>query len=118
MESKGEAHSCLRCGTCCHLDVAAYASLDDIRRWEEEGRQDILDHIREAGVTWTDDAVVSRYESNVRTCLMSCVYLRWQGALASCAIYGTRTKICRSFVPGSTDLCPQHRHAPRSKSGQ
>ena len=108
--------ACHRCGACCHLDVAAYISLDDIHRWEKEGRQDILDHVRGAGVTWSRDAVVNRFESGVRTCLMSCVYLRWEGTLASCGIYETRTAVCRSFVPGSTNLCPQHRETSQSKN--
>ncbi|OPY83731.1 MAG: hypothetical protein A4E65_00464 [Syntrophorhabdus sp. PtaU1.Bin153] len=100
--------TCRRCGNCCHVDVAAYASLEDIQRWEKEGRQDIIDHVCDNGVTWSHDRIVNRFGSNVKTCLMSCVYLKWHGSSAFCEIYETRTKVCRGYVPGSTDLCPQY----------
>ncbi len=104
--------TCRRCGNCCHVDVAAYVSLEDIERWEIEGRRDILTHVQSNGVTWSDDGFFNRFGSNINTCLMSCVYLTWQGLTASCEIYETRTKVCRSFVPGSSDLCPQYHRKP------
>ncbi len=104
--------TCRRCGACCHVDVAAYVSLEDIQRWEKEGRHDILNHVKNYGVTWSDDGFVNRFGSSIHTCLMSCVYLQWQGSSASCGIYETRTKVCRSFIPGSSDLCPQYRRKP------
>jgi Fe-S-cluster containining protein len=104
--------TCRRCGNCCHVDVAAYVSLDDIRRWEKEERYDILAHVHDNGVTWADDGFVNRFGSNLNTCLMSCVYLKWHGPHASCGIYETRTEVCRSFIPGSSDLCPQCRRMP------
>jgi Fe-S-cluster containining protein len=45
---------------------------------------------------------------------MSCVYLTWHGSIASCKIYETRTKVCRSYVPGSSDLCSQYNKAGRA----
>ncbi len=105
--------TCRRCGNCCHVDVAAYVSLEDIERWEKEGRHDILAHVSDNDVTWSKDRVVNRFGSNIRTCLMSCAYLEWHGSSASCAIYETRTKVCRGYVPGSTGLCPQYQKKRR-----
>lgn len=101
---------CLRCGNCCHVDVAAYVTLEDINRWEKEGRQDILSHVRAYNVTWTEDRIINRFGSNITTCLMSCVYLKWHGSKALCQIYETRTEVCRKYIPGSTNLCPQYRN--------
>jgi len=103
---------CHRCGNCCHVDMTAYVSAEDIQRWEQEGRHDILAHVRDNGVSWSSDGFVNRFGSEIINCLMSCVYLQWQGSSAVCGIYESRTKVCRSFVPGSSDLCPQyHRKA-------
>ena len=104
---------CRRCGNCCHVDVAAYVTFEDIERWEREGRHDILAHLRDNGVTWSGDRVVNKFGSTITTCLMTCVYCKWDGPVATCAIYETRTKVCRSFVPGSSDLCPQYRRKVR-----
>ena len=103
---------CRRCGNCCHVDVAAYVSPEDIERWEKEGRQDILAHVRDNDVSWSDDGFVNRFGSVINTCLMSCVYLQWQGSVAACGIHETRTAVCRKFVPGSSNLCPQYQRKP------
>jgi Fe-S-cluster containining protein len=92
--------------------VAGYVSVEDIQRWEQEGRHDILAHVRDNGVSWSSDGFVNRFGSEIITCLMSCVYLQWQGSSAACGIYESRTKACRSFVPGSSDLCPQYHREP------
>lgn len=113
MNSEKNAHNtCFRCGNCCHVDVAAYVVREDIDRWERQGRLDILAHVRANGVTWSHDGVTNRFGSNITTCRMSCVYLKWDGPSASCEIYETRTKVCRSFVPGSSELCPQYHRRP------
>jgi hypothetical protein len=101
--------TCRRCGNCCHVDVTAYVSLEDIQRWEKEGRHDIIAHVFDNGVTWAQHGITNRFGSAIKTCLMSCSYLKWHGLLASCEIYETRTKVCRDFVPGSSGLCPQYR---------
>ncbi|MEN6617273.1 MAG: YkgJ family cysteine cluster protein [Syntrophorhabdus sp.] len=98
---------CRRCGNCCHVDVAAYVSLEDIERWERQGRHDIIAHIRANNITWSRDRVINKFGSDINTCRMSCVYLQWYDSSASCAIYETRTSVCRSYVPGATRLCPQ-----------
>lgn len=105
--------TCRRCGNCCQLDVAAYVSLEDIRRWEKEGRHDIIDHVRDNDVTWSREGISNRFGSRIRTCLMSCVYVKWHGSSASCEIYETRTKVCRSFIPGSSACVLSITRSPR-----
>lgn len=99
--------TCHQCGNCCHVDVAAYVSREDMERWERQGRRDIIAHVLSNGVTWSGDRVFNRFGSYITTCRMTCVYLKWDGPLAFCEIYETRTKVCRSYVPGSTGLCPR-----------
>lgn len=106
-DERNEDNNCRRCGNCCHVDVAAYVARKDIERWEKEVRHDILAHVRANGVTWSRDGFTNRFGSSITTCRMSCVYLKWDGPSAFCEIYETRTTVCRSFVPGSSDLCPQ-----------
>lgn len=106
--------TCRRCGNCCHLDVAAYVAQEDIQRWEKEGRDDILGHVRDNSVTWSRQSVVNRFGANITTCRMSCVYLKWSGPVASCGIYDVRTNVCRNYVPGSSELCPQYHRKPAS----
>lgn len=110
--------TCRRCGNCCHVDVAAYTTIEDVQRWEKEGHNDILDHVRDNDVEWSDDGFTNRFGSNIKTCLMSCVYLTWGGSLASCRIYETRTGVCRNYVPGSSDLCPQYNKAIRAEKSR
>ncbi|HQH43145.1 MAG TPA: YkgJ family cysteine cluster protein [Syntrophorhabdaceae bacterium] len=100
---------CLRCGNCCHVDVAAYVTIDDIKRWEKEGRSDILAHIRTYDITWNENRAINRFGENINNCRMSCIYLQWDGSKTNCQIYETRTDVCRNYVPGSTWLCPQYR---------
>jgi Fe-S-cluster containining protein len=33
----------------------------------------------------------------------------WDGALGTCAIHDTRPKVCRDYVPGSSEFCPHHK---------
>jgi len=39
--------ACRRCGACCHVDMVAYVSPEDIQRWEKEGRHDIIARLRD-----------------------------------------------------------------------
>ncbi len=98
--------ACRRCGSCCHLDMIAYVTLEDVRRWQTEGRHDIIARLRDNDVTWSDDRLVNKFGANIKTCRMTCVYLKWDGASASCGIYEARTTVCRSYIPGSSGLCP------------
>ncbi len=95
--------------------MSAYVSAEDIRRWELEERHDILAHVRANNVGWSDNGFANGFGSNINNCRMSCVYLEWEDSLSRCGIYETRTNVCRNYMPGSSDLCPQfHRKNPEN----
>jgi Fe-S-cluster containining protein len=106
---KNRDTACRRCGACCHVDVTAYVTPEEIGRWEKEGRSDIIAHLRAYDITWSNGRVDKRFGSKPTTCLMSCVYLKWHDSYCTCEIYETRTIVCRSYIPGSSELCPLHR---------
>ncbi len=80
--------------------MIAYVSPEDIHRWEQEGRHDIIAHAHD--LTWAGDRIVTRTGRTVN----SCSYLSWKGSSFFCEIYETRPLVCRNFVPGSNELCP------------
>ncbi len=96
--------TCRRCGACCHVDMIAYSSPEDIQRWEEEGRQDIIARIRDNDAIWSGDRIMN----SSGTVMTSCVYLNWDGSSFFCEIYETRPLVCRNFIPGSSELCPKY----------
>ncbi len=103
----GERNSdinCLRCGACCHVDMVAYVSPEDIQRWKEEGRYDIIDRLRENEVMWAGDRIINKSGRKVT----SCFYLSWRGSSFFCEIYETRPMTCRNFIPGSSELCSRY----------
>ena len=112
MKNENRDVVCQQCGNCCHVDVAAYVTADDMRLWEKEGRHDVIAHALANDVMWSGDKVANRFGSNIETCRMSCIYLNWEGPSAFCGIYEVRTNVCRSYVPGSSNLCPQYDRKP------
>lgn len=104
--------TCRRCGSCCKVDMVAYVTSEDIQRWEEEGRNDILSRIRNNGVTWAGDRIVNKSGRILKTCY----YLSCDGSTFSCEIYETRPLVCRNFVPGSSYLCTQYRQGQNGTS--
>lgn len=81
--------------------MTTFAEADDIKRWQKEGRHDILKALKEHDKVWAGDRIVF---SSGRE-LTSCPYLRWEGEHAACSIYNTRPRVCREFVPGSSPFC-------------
>lgn len=112
MKNENRDVVCQQCGNCCHVDVAAYVTADDMRLWEKEERHDVIAHVLANDVMWSGDKFVNRFGSNIETCRMSCIYLNWEGPSAFCRIYEVRTNVCRSYVPGSSNLCPQYDRKP------
>lgn len=96
--------ACRRCGACCHVDMVAYVSPEDIQRWEKEGRHDIIARLRGNAVIWAGDRIINRSGGKVT----SCYYLDWDGSSFFCQIYETRPMVCRNYIPGSSELCPQY----------
>lgn len=94
---------CNRCGRCCLADFSAYVKDEDIRRWRGEDRLDILTIIERQQASWAGNHIVQADGSDVGRCF----FLRTEGGRCGCAIYETRPLTCRSFIPGSSGLCPQ-----------
>ena len=101
---KNKDLTCRRCGACCRVDMVAYISAEDIQRWEKERRHDIIARMRDNNVMWAGDHIINRSGEEV----MSCVYLNQDGLSFFCEIYETRPLVCRNFIPGSSELCPQY----------
>ena len=94
---------CLRCGRCCVTDLFAFLTDEDTARWEQEGREDILHILKNESAVWAGDRLVSRKNGHP---LQGCPFLALDGSLATCTIYSTRPKVCRDYLPGSSELCP------------
>lgn len=43
---------CIQCGKCCHCDFFAYTRPQDLARWKEQGREDILQIIKNESPVW------------------------------------------------------------------
>jgi len=82
--------------------MIAYATDDDIQRWEREKRFDILARIKGNNIIWSGDTLFSSKGMHLK----SCVYLNWNGEAFFCEIYETRPQVCRDYLPGSSELCP------------
>jgi Fe-S-cluster containining protein len=88
--------------------MTLFATDADLRRWEREGRRDLLDGISAGEKLWAGDRIVDARGTR----LTSCPYLVWTGDRAACSIYQTRPHVCRDFAPGSSLLCPQGDRRP------
>ena len=95
---------CARCGRCCLTNLIAYATPADLTRWRAQGRQDIIDLVEHGTAVWAGDRIVSRADGRL---LEGCPCLIWEGSHYGCSIYHTRPDVCRGFLPGSNQLCPQ-----------
>jgi len=97
--------TCKRCGRCC-LAVYIPVTDDDMERWKSEGKQEILRAMEHSKAVWAGDIIVSSQEGNI---LFTCPFLRWEEKYYSCTIYEDRPKICKGYIPGSSELCSQYR---------
>jgi len=50
---------CRRCGRCCYVHLIAYVTEEDLRRWQQEGRRDILTVLERGHVAWAGDRILS-----------------------------------------------------------
>ncbi|PKN69849.1 MAG: hypothetical protein CVU54_07385 [Deltaproteobacteria bacterium HGW-Deltaproteobacteria-12] len=107
-----EPLTCLQCGKCCFVDLTAYAEPSDFDRWRTENRQDILKFIEQRHLTWSGDRMISTDTGNYPR---ECPFLINAGQKWLCSIYETRPRVCRSYKPGSSELCPQYSINGRQK---
>ena len=102
---------CLRCGNCCGPYFALYVEEVDEKRWQEEGRQDLLDRLeyerQRAG--WDKDGP---FNMETMERMEKCVFLvrNEEGELV-CGIHETKPLICRDYPPGSSEICVLSRKA-------
>ncbi len=59
--------ACKQCGQCCLVDMSVFVTAEDEQRWEQEGRQDILEMIEKEGTIWAGghDGIASEREGDV-----------------------------------------------------
>jgi Fe-S-cluster containining protein len=79
---------------------------EDRLRWIEENRTDILHILETESPIWVGDHLVSSKTGNP---IYSCPFLKWESGISTCLIYETRPTVCRSFIPGSSEICPQYK---------
>jgi Fe-S-cluster containining protein len=101
---------CQRCGKCCLADMLDYAAEEERERWRREGREDILQILDRHHSVWMGDHLVSADDGHT---FRGCPFLEWEGGLTRCAIYETRPRVCRDFLPGSSEICPRFRRGRR-----
>lgn len=104
---------CRRCGKCCHIDMVAYVTPADIQRWERQQRHDIINRLYGNDIIWAGDRIINKSGGKVT----NCYYLSWRGSSFFCQIYKIRPLVCRNFIPGSNELCPQY-HRKTSDQGR
>jgi Fe-S-cluster containining protein len=104
--SKGEERrrgaECLRCGRCCRQPFAHQVSPDDLARWGEEQRYDLLSAEQEERRALDDPAgglLAWRKHQPCRFCSTAA------DGRTACDIYSTRPRVCRLFIPGRSRLC-------------
>ena len=96
---------CQRCGRCCLADLIAYITNEDIQRWKQEKRDDILRVIEHEHGVWAGDHFIS---SRTGETLHGCPFYSFDGSRFGCSIYETRPGTCRRYQPGSSEICPQY----------
>jgi len=91
---------CLQCGNCCqvygHIDLTD----EDISRWKNQGRFDILRHVDETDPDngWINPRTGDNYLSG------RCPWLRKVDGHFICKIHDTKPTICRDFPVSITQL--------------
>lgn len=100
--------SCRQCGRCCRSTFGATlrATWEDVLRWREQKREDILRHayvFENLGADlWVDAKTQER--------LYSCPFFETRNGRSLCRIHNTKPKICREFPLAwekfECSLCP------------
>ncbi len=96
--------ACKQCGQCCLVDMSVFVTAEDEQRWEQEGRQDILEMIEKEGTIWAGGTTVSPQSGKE---MWACPFLTPRDDRFACSIYETRPVVCEHFAPGSSELCSQ-----------
>jgi len=95
---------CLQCGQCCmEAQNLLFATKEDVERWENESRKDILRFVKPeykngkivVADIWIDPKTGMNF--------FICPWLRKKGSRRTCSIHKTKPKICRDY------FCPKLR---------
>ncbi len=129
-----DTDDCQRCGECCkRWGTALAGTTDDLYRWLEEGRYDILQYCSARMYDGTvvcgseltvsdlgDVYVVDLWKAPDGSSLTVCPFLSYDDAgLSLCTIHADKPSVCRRFTPYSWDNyetildCPAHREKKR-----
>lgn len=92
-----ENFECLRCGRCCRrtrwiTNIDTRLVWEDIERWGEEGRTDILRHVYVFDGIGGDIFDTENYRR-----FSKCPFLMKEGKVFSCSIHETKPFVCRIF---------------------
>lgn len=96
---------CRMCGACCGPFFALYVEEDDERRWERDGRKDLLDRLsyERERVRWDRAAP---YNCETGETFSRCVFtVVASDGRVICGIHDTKPRICRDYPPESSELC-------------
>jgi len=96
--------NCIQCGTCCLAGGLALINVDDINRWKDEFRHDILRVVENFDPIWVGDHIVNGATGRR---VQGCPFLLLDDEKFSCSIYETRPEVCRNYKPGSSHICSQ-----------
>jgi Fe-S-cluster containining protein len=101
-EENTAAPVCLRCGRCCKDPFSRYVSPDDVPRWKEEKRSEILAALEEEQRYWEEESGLAGLRR-----FKPCRFNKPMGddGRTICLIYKTRPRVCREFTPGRSRLC-------------
>ena len=94
--------SCERCGKCCQGSIVGslQAMVDDIKRWRDEGREDILLYVDQYDIKDADWCSCDIWVSPItRRDLTRCPFLRKirNKDEYKCSIHETKPKWCREY---------------------
>jgi Fe-S-cluster containining protein len=95
---------CIRCGQCCLNSFLTYVHEEDLQRWKNEKRDDILRFIDSEHAFWAGDRLISNIDGHT---INGCSFLVRYYDFCTCLIYDTRPAVCRKFEPGSSEFCSQ-----------
>jgi len=105
--NKSQEGECRRCGRCCQQPFSHQVSPDDLKRWEQEQRFDLISAEAEEKKALDGEEGVRAWRR-----YRPCRFLKTGGdGRTTCDTYHTRPQVCRTFIPGVSRLCPAKEQA-------
>jgi len=97
---------CMRCGKCCLTDLIAYAAEEDRKRWTRERENRYSPYLEKEHGVWAGDRLVSQDDGHL---LQGCPFFTLRMEPWGLHIHETRPRVCRDYVPGSSEFCPHYK---------